>query len=192
MPGIKKAIFDVIIVAYILIAISIFVPWVLLSVGPDNQLCLDISNFIGWFYSHLCHQLPFRSLFYNGIQMPVCARDVSIYIATALGLVFFRLKGFGDKEFKINYVATVLLFLPTAIDGFTQLFGWRESTNELRLITGFPYGIGYAYLIAWGLPFVFALAMLIGAALTHKDAEADALVVRIKKMVWPIFGPARQ
>jgi uncharacterized membrane protein len=119
--------------------------------------------------------------------MPVCARDVSIYIATVIGLVFFRLKGLGDKEFKINYVLTVLLFLPTAIDGFTQLFGWRESTNELRLITGFPYGIGYAYLIVWGLPFVFVLFSLIGAALTHKDQEIDGLVSRVKKMVWPIF-----
>jgi uncharacterized membrane protein len=167
MPGLKKVIYDIIIVTYIIIAISIFVPWILLSI--------------------LCHQLPFRSFFFDGIQQPVCARDVSIYIATAVGLVFFRLKGFGEREFKINYVLTVLLFLPTAIDGFTQLFGWRESTNELRLITGFPFDIGYAYLIAWALPFVFALAMLIGAALAHKDAETDALVVRIKKMVWPIF-----
>ena len=154
MPGLKKVIFDLIIIAYIIIAISIFVPWVLLSVGPGNQLFLDISDSIGWFYSHLCHQLPFRSFYYDGIQQPVCARDVSIYIATTLGLIFFRLKGFGEKEFKINYVLTVLLFLPTAIDGFTQLFGLRESTNELRLITGFPFGLGYAYLIVWALPFV--------------------------------------
>jgi uncharacterized membrane protein len=187
MPGIKQAIYDAVIVAYVIIAISIFVPWILLSIDRNSQLFIGISDFIGGFYSHLCHQLPYRSLFYDGIQMPVCARDVSIYIATVIGLVFFRLKGFGAKEFKINYILTVLLFLPTAIDGFTQLFGWRESTNELRLITGFPYGIGYAYLIAWGLPFVFVLFSLIGAALTHKDAEIDALVSRIKKMVWPIF-----
>jgi uncharacterized membrane protein len=186
MSGIKKAIFDAIIVVYVVIAISIFVPWILLSIGPDNQFFLNISDFIGWFYSHLCHQLPFRSLYLNDIQMPVCARDLSIYMATALGLIFFRLKGFGVKEFKINYIIAVLLFLPTALDGFTQLFGWRESSNELRLITGFPYGIGYAYLIVWALPFVFALLTLIGAALAHKDAEIDPLIVRIKKMVWPL------
>jgi uncharacterized membrane protein len=187
MPGLKKVIYDAVTAIYVVIALSIFVPWVLLSIGPDNQLFLAISDFIGWFFAHFCHQLPFRSLFYDDIQMPVCARCASIYIATALGLVFFRLKGFGEKEFKINYVLTVLLFLPTAIDGFTQLFGWRESTNELRLITGFPYGIGYAYLIVWALPFVFALLMLMGALLTHKNAKADELVKRVKKMVWPIF-----
>jgi uncharacterized membrane protein len=187
MPGLKKVIYDIIIVAYVIIAISIFVPWILLSIDRNSQLFLSISDSIGWFYSHLCHQLPFRSFFFDDIQQPVCARDVSIYIATALGLVFFRLRGFGEKEFKINYVLTALLFLPTAIDGFTQLSGWRESTNELRLITGFPFGIGYAYLIVWALPFVFALLTLIGAALAHKDSEIDALFGRVKKMVWPIF-----
>jgi Predicted membrane protein len=187
MSGLKKVAYDAVIAIYVIIAISIFVPWVLLSIDHSSRLFLDISDFVGWFYSHLCHQLPFRSLFYDGIQMPVCARDVSIYIATALGLIFFRLKGFGDREFKINYVLTIFLFLPTAIDGFTQLFGWRESTNELRLITGVPFGIGYAYLIAWALPFVFALLGLISATLAHEDAEADDLIKRIKKMVWPII-----
>ncbi|MGA9140068.1 MAG: DUF2085 domain-containing protein [Methanocella sp.] len=187
MPGVKRFIYDMIIVAYVIIAISIFLPWILLSVAPDNGLFLSITDFLNWFYSHLCHQLSFRTLEFNGILMPVCARDVSIYIATALGLVFFRLKGFGDKEFKINYVLTVLLFLPTAIDGFTQLFGWRESTNELRLITGFPYGIGYAYLIVWVLPFIFLLAALIGAILSNKETEADDMIVRVKKMLWPII-----
>jgi uncharacterized membrane protein len=187
MPGIKQAIYDAITVIYIVIAISIFVPWILLSIDRNRQLFLGISDFIGWLYSHLCHQLSFRSLFFNDIQQPVCARCTSIYIATALGLAFLRLKGFGAKEFKISYVLTVLLFLPTAIDGFTQMFGWRESTNELRLITGVPYGLGYAYLIAWCLPFIFLLCALIGAVLTRKDKEIDGLVERVKKMIWPIF-----
>ena len=187
MPGLKMVVFDVITVAYVVVALSIFVPWALLSVAPDNQLFHNVSVFIWDFYTHLCHQLPARSLYLNGIQMPVCARCAAIYVATALGLVFLRLKGFGAKEFKINYVLTLILFLPTAVDGFTQLFGWRESTNALRLVTGFPYGIGYAYLIAWALPFVFALAALIGAARAGNEKETDEIVKRVKKMVWPIF-----
>lgn len=185
MPDVKMAIYDAVTVAYAIVAASIFLPWLLLSIAPHDSLALGISDLIGRSYSHLCHQLPYRSLFFGGIQMPVCARDASIYVATALGLAFLRLKGFGSKEFRINYLLTVFLFLPTALDGFTQLFGWRESTNLLRLITGFPYGIGYAYLIAWALPFVFALLSLIGAGLSHRDAEADALFGRVKKMVWP-------
>lgn len=37
-----------------------------------------------------------------------------------------------------------------AIDGFTQLRGWRESNNQLRLITGltagFSCGVAAAYI----------------------------------------------
>jgi uncharacterized membrane protein len=184
MPDVKKLIFDAIVLAYIVIAVSIFVPWILLSIDPHNALFIAICNDILGFYSHLCHQLPYRSLFYNGIKMPVCARDLSIYVATALGLVFLRLKGYGAKEFKVSYVLVVLLFLPTALDGFTQMFGWRESTNLLRLVTGFPYGLGYAYLIAWALPLVYALAEIAGTAL-KKDGQVDPVIARVKKMLWP-------
>jgi len=187
MPGVKQFIYDAIMVAYIIIAISIFLPWLLLAIAPDNSLFIGITDFLHWFYSHLCHQLSFRTLYFDGIKMPVCARDLSIYVATALGLVYFRLKGFGGKEFKINYILTVLLFLPTALDGLTQLFGFRESTNLLRLVTGFPYGIGYAYLIVWVLPFIFLLASLIGAILMSRETEADDLIARVKKMLWPII-----
>ena len=49
--------------------------------------------------------------------------------------------------FKINYnintlIISMILMIPVAIDGFTQYFGPRESTNTLRFITGFIGGIG--------------------------------------------------
>ena len=186
MANLKMLIYDVILAAYVIIALSIFVPWVLLSLAPHDRTFLAICDFIGWFYSNLCHQLPFRTLYYDGIKMPVCARDVSIYIATALGLIFFRLKGFGTKEFKMNYVLLVLLFIPTALDGFTQLFGFRESTNLLRLIAGFLFGVSYAYIIVWALPLIYVLLELIITAV-KKDGDTDSVLGRIKKMVWP-FG----
>lgn len=184
MANLKMLIYDIVVAAYVIIAISIFVPWLLLSISPHDRTFLAICDFIGWFYSHLCHQLSFRTLYYNGIKMPVCARDVSIYVATALGLLFFRLKGYGAKEFKMNYLLLVLLFLPTALDGFSQLFGFRESTNLLRLITGFPYGIGYAYLIVWALPLIYVLLELVHTAI--KNGNTDAVIGRIKNMVWPL------
>jgi len=43
--------------------------------------------------------------------------------------------------------------VPVAIDGFTQYFGPRESTNTLRFITGFIGGVGliifFKIIIRW-------------------------------------------
>lgn len=181
----KMLIYDIVTLIYILIAIAIFVPWALLSASRWDPTFLLISDGIYRFFSLFCHQLPYRSFFYDDIQMPVCARCVSIYIATALGLVFFRLKGFGTKEFRMNWLLIILLFAPTALDGFTQLFGWRESTNLLRVVTGFPYGLGYAYAIAWALPFLYALFELMGYALKRDEANTDDAIKRLKHMAWP-------
>jgi uncharacterized membrane protein len=37
---------------------------------------------------------------------------------------------------------SMILMIPVAIDGVTQYFGPRESTNTIRFITGFAGGIG--------------------------------------------------
>ncbi|HMK47732.1 MAG TPA: DUF2085 domain-containing protein [Methanocella sp.] len=183
--SLKMLIFDAITMAYGIIALAIFVPWILLSITPDNPISLQVSDLIYQFFSFFCHQLWLRSLFFNNIKAPVCARCTTIYLATIIGLAFFRLKGYGTKEFKMNYVLLVLLFLPTALDGITQLFGWRESTNLLRLLAGTPFGLGYAYLIAWGLPLTYALTELITITI-RSNSEADPVANRIKKMIWPL------
>jgi uncharacterized membrane protein len=43
-----------------------------------------------------------------------------------------------------------MLIIPTAIDGTTQLFGARESTNPLRLTTGSLLGVGVPVFV-WGV-----------------------------------------
>ncbi|MCD1294461.1 hypothetical protein CUJ83_05535 [Methanocella sp. CWC-04] len=187
MIDLKMLIYDIILASYIIISVLIFVPPVLLSITSSDPGYLSLSDSIHTFFSPLCHQLPWRSIFLNDIKMPVCARCTSIYIATALGLLFFRLKGFGTKEFKMNWILFGLLFVPTGIDGVTQLFGLRESTNELRIIAGFPYGLGYALLMVWALPFIWALLELIWDIVSRKDDKTvNGVVKRLKDMVWPI------
>ncbi|WP_174591819.1 DUF2085 domain-containing protein [Methanocella conradii] len=188
---IKKALFDVIIVIYMVIAAAVFVPWILFSILGPAPLAIAISDAIFRFFSLFCHQLPWRSLFFNGIQMPVCARCASIYVATALGLAFFRLKGYGGREFRMNWPLLILLFVPTGVDGFTQYLGLRESTNLLRLITGFPYGLGYAYLLAWAVPFTWALLELVATAMRGDGENAKVVLQRIKSMAWPFTRGAR-
>jgi uncharacterized membrane protein len=69
----------------------------------------------------------------------VCARNLSIYGAMfAGGLIFVlskkRLPG-------IPWWLWLLLILPMAYDGLTQMVGLRESTWELRVLTGTLFGL---------------------------------------------------
>jgi len=192
MASVKMLAFDAIVFAYVAIAAAVFVPWLLLSVWGPSPLAVDISDAIFRFFSIFCHQLPFRSLFFDGIQCPVCARCASIYVFTGAGLVFLRLRGYGAREFKMNWLLLALLLAPTGIDGATQWLGWRESTNVLRLITGAPYGLGYAYVLAWAVPFVSALLELIIVAVRRDGAGTDAVLGRVKSMAWPFTTATRR
>lgn len=89
---------------------------------------------------YICHRMPERSFFIKGHQFPVCARCTGFYTGLVVFLVW-------NCFFKINYdistlLISVVLMIPVAIDGITQYFGPRESTNNLRFITGFIGGIG--------------------------------------------------
>lgn len=77
----------------------------------------------------------------TGYKIPVCSRDVAIYMAMLAGLIALPFLQKIESEDWPNKWVLVAAALPTAIDGFTQLFGWRESTNFLRLVTGVIIGV---------------------------------------------------
>src|SRR5690349_5860989 len=107
-------------------------------------------------YHFTCHQWTFRSFFLFGSETPplsvydqnqlaaitndpfgfignanvgwkmaFCERDLAIYFGLlAVGLYYARHRDLKPSSFRMY----AILILPMAIDGFTQLFGWREST----------------------------------------------------------------
>jgi uncharacterized membrane protein len=84
--------------------------------------------------------MPERSFFIKGHQFPVCARCTGFYSALVLYLI---LNLFYQHPYDLNmFFISIILLIPVTIDGFTQYFGKRESTNTLRFITGFIGGIG--------------------------------------------------
>tara|TARA_B110000483_G_scaffold142097_1_gene169828 strand:+ start:1379 stop:1726 length:348 start_codon:yes stop_codon:yes gene_type:complete len=89
----------------------------------------------------LCHRKPSRSFFFNGKQFPLCSRCTGIYFGYLLMPVFLF------KIIEISLLTTLLITLPTILDGFIQAFFKRESTNLLRVSTGFVAGIGIASLV---------------------------------------------
>ncbi|MFH0817562.1 MAG: DUF2085 domain-containing protein [Candidatus Micrarchaeota archaeon] len=98
----------------------------------------------------MCHQLPQRSFFVFGAQMPVCARDIGIYGGMLLGAIAFPFV-FRMKSTKVLPIwIFIAAMVPIGLDGGTQLvseyfplplIGVYESTNPVRLATGLLMGI---------------------------------------------------
>ena len=122
------------------------------------------AAFIYGFGDLNCHNKAERSWEINGNQMPVCVRDVGIFLGLTLGGFLFSRRGLNrwtlrdsflsilpdrslESTYQNNYrtlVVTgisVLMVLPMAIDGFTQMLTSYESTSTMRLITGTPFGL---------------------------------------------------
>lgn len=117
-----------------------FVAPILAYLGDDA-----ISTAIFNLYMLTCHQMPSRSYFILGHQMAYCERNTAIYCTMALaGLAYVRLRP--EKIRPLPWRWYAVLILPIAIDGFTQLFGWRESTWLLRGITGTIFGLATVWL----------------------------------------------
>ena len=124
-----------------------------------------------------CHQIMDRTLIINGNQMPVCTRDVAIFIGVFFGallltraiahdhpsLVFTSIlpkrsrKGYLGRHPAILFTASIIILLaPTALDGGIQalstmsMLPWGMSyvsTNPTRILAGFPMGVGLWILI---------------------------------------------
>jgi uncharacterized membrane protein len=126
-------------------------------------------------YHYTCHQWAFRSFFLSnsatapvavydqrqlnssaldpftfdgsadlGWKMAFCERDLAIYLGLlAVGLLYARRRQMRPVSFGLF----ALLILPMAVDGSTQFVGWRESTWQLRVVTGLLFGLASAWLV---------------------------------------------
>ncbi len=112
-----------------------------------------------------CHQKANRSFIINGNQMPVCVRDVGIFLGCKIGICLVFLvntkisptRSFLNlflKEKKVEklknrkiIVGIILIAsaLPVIVDGLVQGFTDYESTNNVRLLTGMLFGIIFSY-----------------------------------------------
>ena len=97
----------------------------------------------------ICAQTPSHSFYLFGHQVCLCERCCAIYGSMFLGGLAFvlskkRLPG-------IPWWGVILLSIPMAWDGLTQMVGLRESTWELRLLTGALFGLAAIW---FTLPFM--------------------------------------
>ncbi len=80
-----------------------------------------------------------------GYKMAFCQRDLALYGALLVGGMLYGL--LRKRLSPLPWKVFLLLLIPLAIDGGTQLVGIRESTWALRVFTGGVSGLA----VAWAL-----------------------------------------
>ena len=93
----------------------------------------------------ICAQIPSHSFYIFGHQLGLCERNLSIYGSMFLGSLIFVLSK--RRMPGLPWWLWILLMLPMAWDGVTQMFGWRESTMELRVLTGTIFGLANIWFV---------------------------------------------
>lgn len=131
----------------------------------------------------LCHQLPERSLFSGGRQLPVCARDTGIYLGFVVSLA---LLAFLDRKRRAEelppwpMIALGAAFVASmAWDGITSYAGLRSTTNDLRLVTGLLTG--------WALP--LALLPMLNGQLWRRRGRGRLLESGRQAAAWLVAIP---
>jgi len=90
-----------------------------------------------------CHQIASRSYFLNENQMPVCSRDLGLFLGIPAG---FLLASY--RRIIVTPIYLIPGLAPLAIDGTLQMLTSYESTNIVRLITGLIAGLFAALVIS--------------------------------------------
>jgi uncharacterized membrane protein len=113
----------------------------LVAISDNEDTINDMDLPWGFVYSagdRLCHQKAERSFFINDNQMPFCSRCTAIWLGLVIGLGFMV---FYKIQLNEKFLFAILLSLvPIGVDGIGQLFGFWESTNVIRVITGLLVG----------------------------------------------------
>jgi uncharacterized membrane protein len=93
-----------------------------------------------------------------GYKLPVCSRDIAIYLAMLLGTLLLPLLRDVKSEDWPGKWLLVAACIPVAIDGGTQMIGLRESSNLLREVTGAIVGIALPFYIVPMLNSLYIMA----------------------------------
>jgi uncharacterized membrane protein len=123
--------------------------WLLSSFASSLKLEWDsragpvVSVFLGGRELRLaliCHREESRCIKIGSHRSFLCARCTGLCVG--LGASFFlRLLRLAPFMYFPQWIG-LLLGLPLMVDGSSQLLGIRESTNSIRLVSGFLFSLG--------------------------------------------------
>ncbi|NWK70057.1 DUF2085 domain-containing protein [Bacillus paramycoides] len=91
-----------------------------------------------------CHRIPERSFLKLQKYIPLCARCAGMLIGFCMFPIYFLI----TPSFSLSLMLSFFAQIPLLIDGFTQKWRLRSSTNLLRVTTGLLSGNGMGLFIA--------------------------------------------
>ena len=115
----------------------------------ETRLMVRHYELLNGILGKICHQYPSRCFYVFGSNMGLCARCFSVYsaiMASSIFYIFVELK----SGWRSRAIVTIILIMPLLIDGLTQYYHLRVSTNSIRGLTGVMAGLGSSNLL---LPF---------------------------------------
>lgn len=111
--------------------------------------------FLGFAYaagSVVCHQLPERSFYIGGVQLPVCARCTALYLGGVAGMAVWATRrplvraavGTGRRALTLAAAAAA----PTLLTLTTAAVGAWDPGNALRAAFALPLGLAAGAIVA--------------------------------------------
>ena len=104
--------------------------------------------------SVICHQLPERSFFWNGQQLPVCARCTGLYLSGAAGFLVWVVwkTARGWRQFVVPprpaLAIVIVAALPTVLSYLTGVAGLWDGSNVARAVLAVPLGVSAGAVVA--------------------------------------------
>ncbi len=102
----------------------------------------------------ICHQLPERSFFLGGRQLPVCARCTGLYLSVGAGCAGWVLAKLarGWSGITVEPRAALLVVggaaVPTIVSYATGIMGVWDGSNIVRAVLAVPLGVAAGAVLA--------------------------------------------
>ncbi len=102
----------------------------------------------------ICHQIPERSFFWDGYQLPVCARCTGLYLSGAIGLMaWFAVtaqRAWGPIAIHPRTALRVMTLaaIPTVVTFGTGVIGLWDGSNITRAVLAIPLGASAGAIVA--------------------------------------------
>ncbi len=119
---------------------------VLAPVALENSW-VAVGSPIYKFFSYICHQMPERSLYFDGHPLAVCSRCFGVYFGLLAGLAVYPLWRRIEEVEPLTRIWLFVSLIPIGIDWSLTIFGMWENTHLSRFVTGLILGVACATFI---------------------------------------------